>query len=675
MRTRRFLFLSALVALCATTVGAATAQWPARTPSAPISGTPLPLVIQQARDGRIARTRTETVQQAAALAARLRAQGVIAQVAVQYALPSDPVTGQPFNRAVRANIAARAPRGSAPTQSWLREIDVPRNPRLGRGITVAVIDTGADTTHPHLRRILANGRDVADGDNDPSDRVGHGTHTAGIVHSVAPGASIMPVKVFSDTDYADDATLAAGIDWAIARKAQVISMSLGRYETPDFPAPILHAALERAIRAKIIVVAASGNANTLANQTVPNNHPGVVSVEATYNGVRTFFSNYGDEKDEWVVAAPGWNILSSVPEGQYAAFSGTSMSCPMVSGALAALLGQNKGMKNDQAVTRLLALKDEAVRWKNEPIPHLNVAALLGTPKPLTVYGQALNGLAGTYSGANLSGATVSEGGHVLGTTDARGGFAFRLKPGQHHLTLTLPGFIAGEVDVTVEAGKMTRLAKPVILIPERSDDAISVVVVSNSFHSTTALAESTLNSLPEPAGGNVVTGIRDTRSDAVYGVGSFLPLGGDLGTGSLLDAPFAAQTRVGYGPPWTRIDFAPVDGFVILPGTLFQVEVSNFHSRLEFPPFEEGMPPFAVKDGRPFAELGLEVIVARKDKILGRFTPPANNVNDLPLSDFTAFYTFPRWNACQVGLVGGKVVVKPVGTIVPPTLVETTPF
>jgi serine protease len=135
----------------------------------------------------------------------------------------------------------------------------------GSGITVAVIDTGVDRTHPDLIGGLVEGHNVVDPSRRPDDDNGHGTMVSGIVAArtnnqrgvvgIAPGAKVMPIKVLDANGSGSDTDIAIGIDWARTHHVNVINLSLGG----SFDDPMLAAAVQNAIAANIVVVAAAGN--------------------------------------------------------------------------------------------------------------------------------------------------------------------------------------------------------------------------------------------------------------------------------------------------------------------------------------------------------------------------------------------------------------------------------
>lgn len=215
----------------------------------------------------------------------------------------------------------------------------------GRGVAVAVLDTGIDLTHPDFANAVDIYRDFTGSPFGVRDMSGHGTHTAGTVGArdngrgvvgVAPECRLLIYKVLGDDGSGDMAWVAAAVDQAVADGANVISLSLGG----PFPDPGLKAALERAVAAGRFIVCAAGNAGPRPNSV---EYPGlwkelVLTVAAVdESGHIASFSSRGPEVD---VAAPGVKVLSCWPNcgGGYAFLDGTSMATPFVAGSVALML-------------------------------------------------------------------------------------------------------------------------------------------------------------------------------------------------------------------------------------------------------------------------------------------------------------------------------------------------
>lgn len=230
--------------------------------------------------------------------------------------------------------------------------------RLGSGVTVAVLDTGVDLNHPAFTgRLTQPGtwRDFVDGDATPQDEgtltqgmTGHGTEVAGIVAQIAPGAQILPLRVLNSDGAGDVLNVARAIVYAADQGADVINLSLGAGERM----PAIRAAIEYANSKGVTVSAAAGNTGERGLNYPAQDFSGsrlnlsVGSVNATDG--KSSFSQYGSAL---AVLAPGENVYGPAPEGRLAAWSGTSMSAPVVSGAAA--LGLAEGYAASRVVSAL----------------------------------------------------------------------------------------------------------------------------------------------------------------------------------------------------------------------------------------------------------------------------------------------------------------------------------
>jgi thermitase len=222
------------------------------------------------------------------------------------------------------------------------KIDVPTawNETLGVGARVAVVDTGIDADHPDLESKIALQKDLVDNDDVAQDDAGgHGTHVAGTVGAatnnglgvaaVCPGCKLLIARA-GDSEGLFDADVVQGIYWSVSNHATAINLSLGGYRANW----ALEHAIDYAWNHDVVVVAAAGNERT-SRLSYPAAYGHVISVSATdRHNRKARFSNFGKTID---VAAPGVDILSTVPGGGYGRKSGTSMASPHVA-ALAGLL-------------------------------------------------------------------------------------------------------------------------------------------------------------------------------------------------------------------------------------------------------------------------------------------------------------------------------------------------
>ncbi|HET7433943.1 MAG TPA: S8 family serine peptidase [Thermoanaerobaculia bacterium] len=227
----------------------------------------------------------------------------------------------------------------------------------GAGVTVAIIDTGVDYTHPAFGNGLGSafkvrgGWDFVNDDADPMDDNGHGTHVAGIVAAngagltgVAPDASLIAYKVLDGLGSGDEDNIIAAIERAVdpdqngdtSDHVDVINMSLGGAAQADDPTAL---AVENASAKGVLVVVANGNGGDYGFVPSPAIAPSAISVGAIDgNDYIADFSSRGPAYDYSMkpeLVAPGVGILSSVPQGGQAEASGTSMASPHVAGVAA----------------------------------------------------------------------------------------------------------------------------------------------------------------------------------------------------------------------------------------------------------------------------------------------------------------------------------------------------
>lgn len=247
----------------------------------------------------------------------------------------------------------------ATSVTWgLAATRVPMSALTGRGIRVAILDTGLDLAHPDFvgRRILAQSFITGE---SPQDGNGHGTHVTGTAcgprtprtpgprYGIAGDCDILIGKVLSNAGSGPTGGILAGIDWAINNGAQVINMSLGnRLQTP---AAHYTQAGQRALARGSLIIAAAGNFNEPTGQ--PANSPTIMSVASVDRALRKSpFSNWGKIE----IAAPGSDIESALPRPRLRGIlSGTSMASPHVAG-IAALYASSSTTLRGQVLWNLL---------------------------------------------------------------------------------------------------------------------------------------------------------------------------------------------------------------------------------------------------------------------------------------------------------------------------------
>ncbi len=225
----------------------------------------------------------------------------------------------------------------------------------GSGVRVAILDTGAELTHPALVHHIAGGWDFVAGDSDPTDApdglnnlaYGHGTHVAGIVAFTAPRAELLIVRVLNGDGRGDILSVASGIRWAIDHGARVINMSLGML----VPSAAIENLLAEAEQRAIVCVVAAGNWGSDSPIEYPASSVHALAVAATDDsGHAASFTSHGSFV---ALSAPGVNIRSAYHGGRYALWSGTSMSAPFVSGAAALLLSRHPSWNRQMVLDRL----------------------------------------------------------------------------------------------------------------------------------------------------------------------------------------------------------------------------------------------------------------------------------------------------------------------------------
>ena len=225
----------------------------------------------------------------------------------------------------------------------------------GRGVKVAVLDTGVDRRHEDLPRVL-RGRDFVSGDRNPQDPVGHGTFVAGVIAAERDNrrgiagvsrATILPARILDARGRGRDGDIAQAIRWAVRERADIINLSLGGAGSGR----VLRDAVRFATRNDVLVVASAGNSGG-ARPMYPAAYPDALAVGATdWRDRMTSWSQHGP----WVdLVAPGAKIASTVPGDGYARGDGTSFSAPLVAGSAALLVAKHPRWSVDRLRAALL---------------------------------------------------------------------------------------------------------------------------------------------------------------------------------------------------------------------------------------------------------------------------------------------------------------------------------
>jgi subtilisin len=282
--------------------------------------------------------------------ARRQAEGVLILEPERYVRASE---------LVNAAAGAKLPLADTHSATWgLQATRVLSSPYRGRGIRVAILDTGLDLRHPDFAGRAVVAKSFA-GQLPADDANGHGTFCAGVAcgpeqpaqaprYGVAPDADLYIGKVLDEDADGTDGSVLAGIDWAVRNQCAVVSMSIG---TPvavgDSYPKVYEQAAARALEAGTLLIAPAGNSSQRPDSIAPVEHPAncpsILAVAAVDQSLTVApFSNGGLNPDGGDVdlAAPGIAIASASPRPTlYQVGSGTSMAAPFVAG-IAALLAE-----------------------------------------------------------------------------------------------------------------------------------------------------------------------------------------------------------------------------------------------------------------------------------------------------------------------------------------------
>ncbi|MFE6845992.1 type VII secretion-associated serine protease mycosin [Streptomyces sp. NPDC057686] len=249
----------------------------------------------------------------------------------------------------------------------------------GKPVRVAVIDTGVDRANPQLSGAIdvGAGKDFVDpkGGDGTSDTVGHGTKVAGLIAArpqegtgfvgLAPDSTIIPIRQNDGQGKGNALSLGQAIDHAVSKGAQVINIS----QDTDVPLSAdseLGKAVQRAIDAKVVVVASAGNDGMSGEKrrTYPAAFPGVLAVASSdRNNERSPFSQPGDFIG---VAAPGVDMVSTVPGFGQCIDNGTSFSAPYVAGVAALLRAKHEDWTPQEIVWQIQGTAERSINGRDD---------------------------------------------------------------------------------------------------------------------------------------------------------------------------------------------------------------------------------------------------------------------------------------------------------------------
>ncbi|HRP98493.1 MAG TPA: S8 family serine peptidase [Rhodocyclaceae bacterium] len=258
----------------------------------------------------------------------------------------------------------------------------------GNGVTVAILDTGVEASHPDLSPLLVPGWNTYDNNSDTADVHGHGTAVAGTavaatnnglgVAGLAHGARIMPIRVTDTSGYGYWSTIANGLTWAADHGARVANVSFGAAGSTT----VQSAAQYMKNKGGLVMVSAGNSGKELSTAASTS----LIAVSATTSSdVKASWSDYGDFVD---LSAPGASIYTTKRGSSYGSMSGTSFSAPVTAGTAALVMAANP---------QLTATEVESILF--------STAVDLGTAGKDTLYG---HGRVDALAAVNAASATVT---------------------------------------------------------------------------------------------------------------------------------------------------------------------------------------------------------------------------------------------------------------------------
>jgi len=238
----------------------------------------------------------------------------------------------------------------------------------GKGIKVAVVDSGVEYDHPALEKSVRSGVKVEyderaennyriKPDDKPSDMSGHGTACAGIIHSIAPEAEIYSVRVLGRNMSGRAIQFAAGLDWAIENDMQVVNLSLSTSLEEYYG--LFHDLADQAYFKNIVLVSA---VNNIPEPSYPSLYSSVISV-AAHEG-HDPFTYYYNPTPPVEFGAPGIDVKVAWNKKQYLTCTGNSFAAPHIAGIVSLIRAKHPNLTPFQIKTVLLACASNTRRQK-----------------------------------------------------------------------------------------------------------------------------------------------------------------------------------------------------------------------------------------------------------------------------------------------------------------------
>lgn len=268
----------------------------------------------------------------------------------------------------QSTTAAAAKSEGDPLQYALAKMRLPEAHALsvGADVTIAVIDSGIDVTHPELAGVITGTFDAL---NNGEGSHPHGTSIAGVIAAharlmgTAPSSHLLAIRAFGSQKSGAESTsflILKSLDYALAKNAKVINMS---FAGPHDPA--MERGLAAAAAKGVVLVAAAGNAGAKSPPLYPAADRNVIAVTATDQSDRLFAqSNRGSYV---AISAPGVDILSPAPDGKYQMSSGTSLSAAYVSGVAALIIARNPEISSaDVRATLMSTARDLGPKGRDD---------------------------------------------------------------------------------------------------------------------------------------------------------------------------------------------------------------------------------------------------------------------------------------------------------------------